>query len=293
MITPFRSRSRRFVAVSVRLGLGQRRGDGARCELAHSTNTRKVFAARAERVLRTAGRCSTVRYARGTRATGVESVDGELSNPPPISRGVGAVEPRPSVWGEARRALAHTTTTRQVRAARRVLHAPSADTQWCDMRAGHAPQKLNTRMMAYQTPAADQLRSRCGRASTDGVWRSSPRIGPQHNHAPSLRKCTKRIDSRSTRVVANILSVEPWTAVYLEVPLGGGNHLARRSWPRAVTTTRTFGHTDGGQMGRTDRRRVRAPAANARPSQLQSCPACALPVLFPSPHQQAPLMANA
>ena len=35
-------------------------------------------------------------------------------------------------------------------------------------------------------------------------------------------------------MVANILSVEPWTAVYLDVPLGETDYLARWPWPRAA-----------------------------------------------------------
>ena len=46
-------------------------------------------------------------------------------------------------------------------------------------------------------------------------------------------QCTKQIDGGCTRVVANILSVEPWTAVYLEVPLEEADLMARWPWPRA------------------------------------------------------------
>ena len=50
---------------------------------------------------------------------------------------------------------------------------------------------------------------------------------PRHcfGHRPATAhrpQCTKQLDGGCTRVVANILSVEPWAAVYLEVPLGDG-----------------------------------------------------------------------
>ena len=50
-----RCRSRRLAAVSVRPSLGQRRRDGARRELAHTTTTSQVLSARAARLLRTVG----------------------------------------------------------------------------------------------------------------------------------------------------------------------------------------------------------------------------------------------
>ena len=38
-----------------------------------------------------------------------------------------------------------------------------------------------------ETRAADLSRCWCGRASADGVGRSAPRVGPQHNHSKSAR----------------------------------------------------------------------------------------------------------
>ena len=65
MTTTFQSHSRRLVAVSVRPGLGQQRGDGASRELARTLTTRKVFAALTARVLCTYGRCSMVHTRAG------------------------------------------------------------------------------------------------------------------------------------------------------------------------------------------------------------------------------------
>ena len=48
-----------------------------------------------------------------------------------------------------------------------------------------------------------------------------------------LGQCTKQIEGGCTRVVAKILSVEPWAAVYLEVPREETDFLARWPVPRA------------------------------------------------------------
>ena len=123
--------------------------------------------------------------ARAAR-TGFERGDNALPKPvPPTCRGVGAVEPRPTAWGGARPALAHNTTTPSPRTARRVLHGRSADTPQGEKRAGRAPRDLNAVTKTFQSRAADLSRCWCGRSSADGVGRSAPRVGPQHNHAKS------------------------------------------------------------------------------------------------------------
>ena len=59
--------------------------------------------------------------------------------------------------------------------------------------------------------------------------RTAPRSSKAKSAPRQPRQCTKHIGGGCTRVVANILSVVPWAAVYLEVPLGETDYLAR--WP--------------------------------------------------------------
>ena len=100
-------------------------------------------------------------------------------------RGVGAVPPRPTAWGGARRALTRTTTTCLVRTAWRVLRGPSAATPWCDTRAGRAPRDSNALVKTFRILRRQPVAALCGRASADGVGRSTLLVGLHHNHANS------------------------------------------------------------------------------------------------------------
>jgi len=88
---------------------------------------------------------------------------------------------------KARRELAHNnhakSTVRDANSARRrpLLNGV--------IRARDARHGNQTRWLRhFESSAADWSQCWCGRASTDGVGRSSPRVGPHHIHAkPALR----------------------------------------------------------------------------------------------------------
>ena len=66
--------------------------------LARTTSTPSPLCA--ARAPRSVGRYSMMRYTRGTRASGYTRAAQERLSPlPPMGRGVGAVEPRPTAWG--------------------------------------------------------------------------------------------------------------------------------------------------------------------------------------------------
>ena len=100
----------------------------------------------------------------------------------PTFCGVGAVEPRPTAWGEA----SPTTQPRQVRTARRAYSVGDRPTTYGAKRARTARHCVWSRLPRFaEGCAADLLRCWCGRAPADGVGRSAPCVGPQHNHAKS------------------------------------------------------------------------------------------------------------
>ena len=103
-----RSRSRRPDAVAVRRSLGQRTVD----ERVASWSRQQPSPQRAVRTPWAVSRFSTGRRARGPRATESKSFGyGGLKPQPPTWRGVVREEPRTTVCGKARPALAAQTTT--------------------------------------------------------------------------------------------------------------------------------------------------------------------------------------
>ena len=154
---PVQSRSRRPGAESVRRGLGQRCGVERvpRRPLRQQRQVRQRA-----RAPWSVGRLSTGGSARGEHGAGFGSYSHEYSKPqPPTWRGVGEEEPRPTLWGEARPALAAKTTTPSPPASacsvggRPVLHGAK--------RAGgarHGIRKLWLRKL--ETAAADLARYR-------------------------------------------------------------------------------------------------------------------------------------
>ena len=108
-VTAFRNHSRRPGAVSVKKGLGQRHG----MERAPRWLQRQPRQVRQRaRDVWVVGLFSTGQSARGLRATDFENFDYGVSKlKPPTWRGVGDDEPRHTVWGGARPALAAKKTT--------------------------------------------------------------------------------------------------------------------------------------------------------------------------------------
>ena len=131
------------------------------------------------------GRFSTERSALKPRGTGFGCSDYDLYIPlPPIWRGVGVVEPRPTARDGARPVLAVKTTTRSPPA-----RACSVGGRTCFHRAKRAHdvcRGIRTRLTRpIEGRAADLCRCWCGRAPADGVERSVSRVGPHNKHAKS------------------------------------------------------------------------------------------------------------
>ena len=174
---------------------------GTRPALRQSTTTqpRQVRTARLlARAPWAVGPCVTERKARGPRATGFERGVLELSKPVPSAcRCVGAVEPRPTRWEERPPRWA-TTQPRQVCTARHVRSVRGRPIHHRAKSERAARLKMQMRYPAPSKPrAADVSLWWCGRAWADGMRRSAPRLGPQHNRAKSAQRCVQLIRGRS------------------------------------------------------------------------------------------------
>ena len=153
---------------------------GARSELAAQTTAPSPQ--RAVRAPWAVGWFSTWRSARGLRATELERDGYGVSKPqPPTWRSVGEEEPRPTVWGGARRALAAKTTTPSPQGAVRAPWAVGWFSTWRSARGPRATELERD---------GTTLRSRSRRPGAVSVKKS---LGQRRGVAATGRAKTRRV----------------------------------------------------------------------------------------------------
>ena len=97
----------------------------------------------------------------------------------------------------AERSFKKRTQPRQVRNARRVCSVGGRPILHRAKSARAARHGIRTQWpRPFEACAADLSRYWCGRAPADGVGRSAPRVGPQHNHAKSALRGACSVSGR-------------------------------------------------------------------------------------------------